>query len=417
MVSLDLESVGCSVIFISKSPRWFLKPNALSSSLILQDITNKHGAAKSKQVKTSKHLSEKTVVTRSSSKIEGSKALSQRASSSATLLIPTQKPSTDVALQIQDPFKLGKPKTISQRTTLASNPEKETCSVGYKTSSSSLQKRSKPIQKKHVVDIDQFDHSDPLAATEYVMDIYEELRKKEDTVMVSPTYMKEIQPFIKPTMRSILVDWLIAAHGEFKLADETLYLTASLLDRFLAKAAVTQTELQLAGLTALWIASKYVETYHVPYLAELKHICNHCYSSEDFVAAEEHILKTLDYQVTVPTADKFMSRYLKAANADETMTNVASYILDGTLLSCNLLAYRPSELAAAAVMISNKETSGRVMWGATMEYYSGYTSSHVKAVANAVMEEKGNAIDCLQALDRKYAHDKYGAVSILYFQS
>ena len=38
---------------------------------------------------------------------------------------------------------------------------------------------------------------------------------------------------IKPTMRTILIDWLVEVHGRFKLLQETLYLTISIMDRFL----------------------------------------------------------------------------------------------------------------------------------------------------------------------------------------
>jgi cyclin B len=38
---------------------------------------------------------------------------------------------------------------------------------------------------------------------------------------------------IRPTMRTILVDWLVDVHGRFKMLQETLYLTVSVMDSFL----------------------------------------------------------------------------------------------------------------------------------------------------------------------------------------
>lgn len=35
-------------------------------------------------------------------------------------------------------------------------------------------------------------------------------------------------------MRAILVDWLIQVHNRFRLLQETLYITVSILDRFLS---------------------------------------------------------------------------------------------------------------------------------------------------------------------------------------
>lgn len=38
---------------------------------------------------------------------------------------------------------------------------------------------------------------------------------------------------IRPSMRAILVDWMVEVHGRFKLLQETLYLTVATMDRFL----------------------------------------------------------------------------------------------------------------------------------------------------------------------------------------
>ena len=65
----------------------------------------------------------------------------------------------------------------------------------------------------------------------------------------------ERQPEITPTMRSILVDWLVEVADEFKLQQETLFLTVSYIDRFLSKMEVPGGKLQLVGTAAMLIAS------------------------------------------------------------------------------------------------------------------------------------------------------------------
>ena len=42
------------------------------------------------------------------------------------------------------------------------------------------------------------------------------------------------QASITAKMRAILVDWLIQVHSRFTLLQETLYLTVSVIDRYLA---------------------------------------------------------------------------------------------------------------------------------------------------------------------------------------
>jgi cyclin B len=43
------------------------------------------------------------------------------------------------------------------------------------------------------------------------------------------------QPEINDKMRAILVDWIVDVHLKFKLLPETLFITISIIDRFLEK--------------------------------------------------------------------------------------------------------------------------------------------------------------------------------------
>ena len=76
----------------------------------------------------------------------------------------------------------------------------------------------------------------------------------------SPSYMSK-QTDINAKMRAILIDWLVEVHLKFKLMPETLYLTINLIDRYLEKETIMRNKLQLVGVTAMFIASKYEEIY------------------------------------------------------------------------------------------------------------------------------------------------------------
>ena len=75
--------------------------------------------------------------------------------------------------------------------------------------------------------------------------------------LASATFM-ERQTDVNCKIRAILIDWLVEVHLKFKLMVETLYLTVNLIDRFLEKEAITRNKLQLVGVTAMSIASKYI---------------------------------------------------------------------------------------------------------------------------------------------------------------
>ena len=101
---------------------------------------------------------------------------------------------------------------------------------------------------------------------------------------------------------------------------------------------------------------------------------------------EETILKTLEYQITIPSAHAFLVRYLKAAHADKKIVQLSCYILDGTLQSYQLLHYLPSQLAAAAVFIARRSV-GRNSWSPTLLKYAEYCEEEVIPVARAILAE------------------------------
>ena len=102
--------------------------------------------------------------------------------------------------------------------------------------------------------------NNPQACAEYAKDISDLMHRTETDYMVRIDYMAR-QKDINEKMRGVLVDWLIEVHLKFKLLPETLYLTINLIDRFLAKEQISRQRLQLVGVTAMLIASKYEEIY------------------------------------------------------------------------------------------------------------------------------------------------------------
>ncbi|GMI23675.1 hypothetical protein TeGR_g821 [Tetraparma gracilis] len=177
----------------------------------------------------------------------------------------------------------------------------------------------------------------------------------------------------------------------------------------MALTPVTRPKLQLVGVTALLIASKYEEIYP-PELRDLVYICDRAYSKSEILGMEETLLKALQYRITIPSAHAFLVRYLKAAHADKKMVQLSCYVLDGTLQSYDLLKYLPSQLAAAAVFIARR-AAGRNSWSPTLLKYADYCEEDVVPVARDVLKEKGSEKGELRAVNKKYASSRYGGVA------
>lgn len=66
---------------------------------------------------------------------------------------------------------------------------------------------------------------------------------------------------MKDTSRGFLVEWIIDVHRKFRLLPETLYVTVSIIDRYLSQVQIKKAQLHLLGVAALLIATKYEEIY------------------------------------------------------------------------------------------------------------------------------------------------------------
>ncbi|XP_065844306.1 G2/mitotic-specific cyclin-B-like [Oscarella lobularis] len=158
--------------------------------------------------------------------------------------------------------------------------------------------------------IDEDDADNPQLCSEYVNDIYKYLRELEVKYTVPSTYMTS-QRDINAKMRAIVVDWLIQVHQRFHLLPETLYTAISLLDRYLAVQAVAKNRLQLVGVTAMLVASKYEEIY-APELRDFVFIVDNAYTAAQIRATERTMLRLLKFELGKPLPLHFLRRNSKA---------------------------------------------------------------------------------------------------------
>eukprot|EP01087_Luapelamoeba_hula_P020327 TRINITY_DN6923_c0_g1_i1.p1 TRINITY_DN6923_c0_g1~~TRINITY_DN6923_c0_g1_i1.p1 ORF type:complete len:596 (+),score=91.88 TRINITY_DN6923_c0_g1_i1:366-2153(+) len=223
-----------------------------------------------------------------------------------------------------------------------------------------------------VVNIDILDKQDPQWATAYACDIYDVLffnEKKKHAQIID--YLSTTQAAISPSMRGILVDWLVEVAEEYDLTSETLYLSVNFLDRFLSLAQpIDRRAFQLVGVSCMLIAAKYEEICP-PALEEFIYIAANTYQREEILQMEILILTTLGFDLTAATCKVFLRRFLKAAEADLILAFLASYLAELSLLEYSLIKYLPSQLAAASVFLALRSLD-REPWTATLAHYTQY---------------------------------------------
>lgn len=89
------------------------------------------------------------------------------------------------------------------------------------------------------------------------------------------------------------------------------------------------------------IASKYEDIYP-PEISVFVKTSDNCFSKEQMLKAEEHILLVLKYEVTFPTAYDFVMRYCKVFNVDTTARFLALYIVELCFYEHNTYLWKPS---------------------------------------------------------------------------
>ncbi|XP_048736661.1 G2/mitotic-specific cyclin-B-like [Ostrea edulis] len=259
-----------------------------------------------------------------------------------------------------------------------------------------------------VEDIDENDKDNPQLVSEYVNDIYLYMKELEEKYPVKPKFLEGYE--ITGKMRAILIDWLCQVHHRFHLLQETLYLTVSIIDRFLQIHPVPRNKLQLVGVTSMLIASKYEEMY-APEVADFVYITDNAYQKKDIREMEALILKTLDFSMGKPLCLHFLRRNSKAGGVDASKHTLAKYLMELTIIEYDMVQYNPSQIAAAALCLSMKLLDGS-KWTDTLSHYSSYSEKDLLPLMQKLCSLVVKAETYkLTAVRTKYASSKFMKIS------
>merc|ERR1711983_573242 len=280
---------------------------------------------------------------------------------------------------------------------------------------------------ENVDDIDKDDVENPQLVVEYVNEIYGYLRQLEVEQAVEEDYLNKskMKTSVTPKNRAVLVDWLVQVNSQFKLLQETLYLTVAVLDRYLQASAckIEKKNLQLVGVAAMLVASKYEEMY-APEIGDFVYITDNAYTEKQIRKMEIEILGVLGFDLGRPLPLHFLRRNSKAGGVDALTHTLAKYAMELSLVEYDRAHIKPSILAAAALAISLKvldqseENKSIVeMWTPTLVHYTSYTFDQISDTVQKLAETLWNtsmapASAKLLAVKSKYKDNKLGKISM-----
>ncbi|KAG8389767.1 hypothetical protein BUALT_Bualt01G0012800 [Buddleja alternifolia] len=233
-----------------------------------------------------------------------------------------------------------------------------------------------------IVDVDD-NLIDPQLCATIACDIYKHLRASEVNKRPATNFMERVQTDINPSMRAILIDWLVEVSEEYRLVPDTLYLTVNYIDRYLSGNVMDRQRLQLLGVACMMIASKYEEIC-APQVEEFCYITDNTYFKEEVLQMESTVLNYLKFEMTAPTTKCFLRRFVRAAQGVNEapllqLECLVNYIAELSLLEYSMLSFAPSLIAASSIFLAKYILlPSKRPWNPTLQHYTLYQPSDLR---------------------------------------
>ncbi|KAF7635495.1 hypothetical protein Mgra_00005034 [Meloidogyne graminicola] len=212
---------------------------------------------------------------------------------------------------------------------------------------------TKPDDDKFPSSTTYFGGGDTLMSVDCAEDVDKYMRYIEIIYKVPEDYLKD-RKSVTGRMRQILADWLFHVQARFDLLNETLSLTINLLDRSLIAMAdsINKENLQLLGVTCLFISSKYEEIM-VPNVEDFVSISGGVFTKEELFLMEQKVLNALNFELGAPHAIQFLRRYRFYVEPDNQTYQFSKYICDVASVCYSLAHFSPSTVAAVAIWLAS----------------------------------------------------------------
>lgn len=221
------------------------------------------------------------------------------------------------------------------------------------------------------------------------------------------------------------VAWLMQVHrissAHTGLSHRALFLATSILDRFLFLTQRPVKRMQLLAAAALLVASKMEDEIPVS-TKRLEKLAGGAFTQEELRQLELEILSTLDYDVEAVTVAEFLGNFVaawrvandlnigtslqkdsvedldlellmrcawayagKPSDEDRRRWNGTWHLASLSLLDTKLQdTFKPSEIAAASLLLSNRHLRLQEPWGMAITRVTGYSTADLEDCVDAL---------------------------------
>ena len=251
---------------------------------------------------------------------------------------------------------------------------------------------------------------------DYGEDIFKNIKKDEKMNVCdyssNDLFRLQDKKFFNEKNRSIIFQWLVKNNHKWKLNDDTIFMAMNILDRYISKYKVENSEFQLVAISSYLIASKYEDIYP-PYVDELSQICNFIYTNDDIKRKEYEILSGLNFDILYNSSYKFLTFFHSIADRDNLkLLYIAQFILELSLENVNILEYSQSKRACAALLLAKKIMQIKRSWN-DLRFYYDYNENEIKNIQKRMIILLNNVINnkTKNSVFEKFESSRYKSVS------
>ncbi|KAK7506755.1 hypothetical protein BaRGS_00002230 [Batillaria attramentaria] len=200
---------------------------------------------------------------------------------------------------------------------------------------------------------------------------------------------------LTPSMRYILVDWLVEVASMKNFSTLTLHNAVAIVDRFLMVHDISRSKLQLLGVAAMVVSSRYLGTEIVT-IREAAWLTDNTYKYEDVVRMMGEIMATLGGRIRLLTSSDFVNILAPLSRLDERGVSLLEYVCELCILQAEMAQYSPAEVAASCVLLARLLLKAGCPWPSDLEEFTGFSLEDLSRCTFHIHEKcflEGSVVD------------------------
>ena len=210
---------------------------------------------------------------------------------------------------------------------------------------------------------------------------------------------------------------MVGVHYELKLFPQTLFSAVRYMDEYLfSQDSWDDENIKLIGITAIFIAGKYEQTYRIPCIRQLKKYAP--FTTDEIIRTEHKILAALNFKLISDSSFRFMEILAHLSTLSQKNTYIAHYILELSLLDHRFFQFQPSLLGSAVVYLVHKIRKLSPSWSESLIELTKYEENDLRHCAKQLctLLEQSQSLDNSRSIRKKFSLPEFCEASKIRLQ-